>query len=45
MSVLLFYDYLLTLQDEASELPATILGYVLTFDPDPIYVGRKEIMG
>jgi len=43
-SALLFYDYLLTLQGEASYPLVITLGYVLTLMLDPIYVGRKEIV-
>ena len=38
-----FYDYLLTLQAEASELLVTTPNYTLTSDVGPICVGRKEV--
>ena len=44
MSTLLFYDYLLTLQDEVSKLLVMTLDYTLIPGTGPIYVGRKEKM-
>ena len=44
VAVASFYDYLLTLQDEASELFVMAHDYALTSNVDPMYVGRKETM-
>jgi len=44
MSTLFFYDYLLTLGDEASKLLVMTVGYALTPDVGPTYVVEKEII-
>jgi len=45
IATLFFYDYLLTLKEEASEILLMILDYALTPETGPICVGEQEVMG